>query len=273
MMGTRTLVAAVLIPLAVAAIYLGGYPYQAVIILLLAAAAWEYIHLLRKINLRPALVLTIAGVILLAAARALFGFSYLAALLTALIFLAAACHILEYERQDSRPATDFGSTLSILVYVGFLGSYLISLRALENGRWWTFVVLPTVWIADTAAYLVGTAFGKHKLAPKTSPNKTWEGYFGGVLAGIIASPGLTFLYNRAFQAGLEISILEGALLGLVVSAFIPLGDLTESLIKRQAGEKDSGTIFPGHGGVFDRLDSLLWAAPIGYYLISIFFLQ
>ncbi|TFG48017.1 MAG: CDP-archaeol synthase, partial [Anaerolineales bacterium] len=104
------------------------------------------------------------------------------------------------------------------------------------------------------------------------PNKTWEGYFAGILTGILGCLGLIALFNQVFDAGLKISTLEGALLGLAVSAFIPLGDLTESMIKRQAGEKDSGTIFPGHGGIFDRLDSLFWAAPIGYYLILHFFL-
>lgn len=272
-MGQRTIVAAIITPLALLAIYFGGYPYQAVIISLLVLAAWEYARLLKKIGHKPALVLILGGVFLLAGTRALFGFNYLAALVCALVFLAGAYHILAYERGDTSPAADFGASLSILIYVGILGPYLISLRDLEYGRWWTFVVLPTVWIADTAAYLVGSAFGKHKLAPKTSPNKTWEGYFAGVLAGVLSSPGLVLLFNQVFGAGLPIGFLEGALLGLAVSALIPLGDLTESMIKRQAGEKDSGTIFPGHGGVFDRLDSLFWAAPIGYYLISILFLS
>jgi phosphatidate cytidylyltransferase len=157
--------------------------------------------------------------------------------------------------------------------VGLLGPYLISLRSLEHGRWWTLVVLPTVWIADSAAYLIGSAWGKKKLAPRTSPNKTWEGYLAGVLFGTLSSPALLFFYNQAFHAQILISPLQGALLGLAVSVFIPLGDLTESMIKRQADQKDSGTIFPGHGGVFDRLDSLFWAAPISYYLILHLFLQ
>jgi phosphatidate cytidylyltransferase len=273
MLGKRTLVAAIIIPLALGAIYVGGYLYQALIILLLAAAAWEYTRLLKKINLDTPLLLILGGVVILGTVRALFDFNYLAAVLSALIMLAAAYHIFDYERRDTHPAVDFGATLSILFYIGFLGPYLISLRGLENGRWWTFVVLPTVWIADTAAYLIGSAWGKHKLAPKTSPHKTWEGYFAGVAAGVISSPLLILLFNRFFQAGIAITFLEGAMLGLAIAAFIPLGDLTESMIKRQAAEKDSGSILPGHGGIFDRLDSLFWAAPIGYYLILHLFLQ
>ena len=119
--------------------------------------------------------------------------------------------------------------------------------------------------------MVGSTIGKHKLAPKTSPHKTWEGYWAGVITGVLGSMGLLTLYNQVFNAGLDISLLEVGLLGLVISALIPLGDLTESLIKRQAGEKDSGGIFPGHGGFFDRLDSFFWAAPIGYFLVIYLF--
>ncbi|HDD55853.1 MAG TPA: hypothetical protein ENG59_06395 [Chloroflexi bacterium] len=266
-MGQRTIVAAILTPLAVIAIYLGGIVYSIVIIMLLAAAAWEYSQLLKKVALHPCIPLILGGVILLSVFRALFDFDYLAATLTGMIFGGAIYHIYQFERGDTQPSADFGATLSALFYIGFLGSYLISLRGLADGRWWTFLVLPTVWIADTGAYLVGSTIGKHKLAPKTSPNKTWEGYLAGVITGVLGSLGLLALYNQVFQAGLAISTLEAALLGLAISAFIPLGDLTESFIKRQAGEKDSGSIFPGHGGVFDRLDSLFWAAPIGYYLI------
>ena len=91
-------------------------------------------------------------------------------------------------------------------------------------------------------------------------------HFFGVLAGI----GFLILFNRVFEAGLDITIMESALLALTLSALSPLGDLTESLIKRTAGQKDSGTIFPGHGGAFDRIDSMFWTAPIAYYLILTF---
>lgn len=268
----RTLVAAILLPLAVLAIYFGGFLYSIFIILFLAGAAWEYGQLLKKIDLNPSLPLIVAGVVLLGVQRWLFQFEYQGLTLAGLIFLAATYHIYQFEKGDTNPSADFSATLSIIFYVGFLGPYLISLRSLADGLWWTFLVLPTVWIADTGAYLIGSTIGKHKLAPKSSPHKTWEGYLAGVITGVLGAIGLISLYNQVFQAGLPISVLEAGLLGLVISALIPLGDLTESLIKRQAGEKDSGSIFPGHGGFLDRLDSFFWAAPIGYYLIFHFFL-
>ena len=268
----RIVVTAIIIPLAIFVIYFGSYIYQITIITLLAIAAWEYIKLLKKIELNPAIPLVILGVILLPLIRALVQFNYGSATLTLLIFGIAAYHIIQYERTDSNPSADFSASLSVILYIGFLGSYLISLRSLPDGMWWTFLTLPTVWIADSGAYLIGSAFGKHKLATKTSPNKTWEGYFGGILTGILGAIGLLLLYQNTFQAGLTISLLEAGFLGLIISAAIPLGDLTESMIKRQASSKDSGTLFPGHGGIFDRLDSLFWAAPIGYYLILHIFL-
>lgn len=263
----RTIVTFIIVPLALLVIYFGGYLYQAVIILLLCLAAWEYDSLLQKVNLQPALPLAIFGVLLLGLARSLYQFSNSSAILVLLLFLLCTWHIIHHEKGAPSPGADFGASISIIIYIGFLGSYLISLRNLPNGMWWSYLVLPTVWIADTGAYLLGSTIGKNKLAPKTSPNKTWEGYFGGLIFGSLASLGMVLLFERVFDAGLSISPVQGALLGLVISAFIPLGDLTESMIKRPAGEKDSGNIMPGHGGFFDRLDSLFWAAPIGYYLI------
>ncbi len=270
--GTRTLVTLIIIPLAVLFIYLGSWIYAAIIIGLLVIAAWEYIKLLRMIGLQPALPLVLAGVILLGTSRVLFQLDYSSAILAGFLMAIAAYHIIDFEKGASNPAGDFGASISVLLYIGFLGAYLVSLRSLPNGIWWTFLALPIVWIADSGAYLIGSSIGKHKLAPKTSPNKTWEGYLGGMLFGILGGVGLLSLYNQVLDAGLEITILETVILALVISALIPLGDLTESMIKRAAGVKDSGAIFPGHGGIFDRIDSLFWAAPIAYYLIFLFFL-
>jgi phosphatidate cytidylyltransferase len=271
-MGQRTIVAAILLPIAVAAIQFGGAAYSVFILLFLIIAAWEYSKLLIKVELQPSTPLILGGVILLVVLRSFFQFQYLAAALTGLIFIGAFIHIILFERGDAKPATNFGATLSVLIFVGFLGAYLISLRSLPDGRWWTFLVLPTVWIADTGAYLVGSTIGKHKLAPKTSPNKTWEGYFAGIFTGMLGAWGLLVLYNQTFHANIPLSPWEAALLGAILSTFIPIGDLTGSFVKRQAEEKDSGMIFPGHGGALDRLDSLFLAAPIGYYLILHLFL-
>ena len=271
-LGRRSAVTFIIIPLAFLAIYLGGWVYSGLIIVLLIFAAWEYIKLLNLVKMYPALPLVLGGVFLLSLSRVIFKFNYSSALLTALLLSIAAYHINQYEKGETNPSADFGSSISVLLYIGFLGSFLISLRALPNGRWWTYLSLPIVWIADSGAYLIGSTIGKHKLASKTSPNKTWEGYVGGVLFGILGGIGLFLLYNRVFEAGLDISLVETALLSLIISAFIPFGDLTESMIKRTAGEKDSGNLLPGHGGIFDRIDSLIWAGPIAYYMILHLFL-
>lgn len=267
----RFIVTIIIVPLAILVIYYGGFLFQAVIILLLCLAAWEYNNLLEKVNIYPSLPVVILGVMALGLARSLAQFNHSSTLLVLFLFGLSAWHILQHEKGAPNPGADFAGSISILVYIGFLGAYLISLRDLPNGMWWSLIILPTVWIADSGAYLLGTTIGKNKLAPKTSPNKTWEGYFGGLIFGSLGSMGLIVLYEQVFNAGLTIAPLQGAMLGFVISAFIPLGDLTESLIKRPAGEKDSGNIFPGHGGFFDRLDSLFWAAPIGYYLVQILF--
>ena len=270
-MRQRTIVAAIITPIAIFFIHLGGYYYLGLITVLLVITAWEYIKLLSIIDLKPAGPLIITGVILLTLSRFFFNFSYNSVLLTLLLFGTAAYYILQHERNIGNPATDFGATLSVLLYIGFLGPYLISLRILPDGKWWTFLVLPIVWFADSGAYLIGTHFGKHKLAARTSPHKTWEGYFGGILVGVLSGIGLTYFYQQVFSAGIDITLLEAAFLALIISAAIPLGDLTESMIKRQASSKDSGNLLPGHGGLFDKLDSQFWAAPIGYYLFLYLF--
>jgi phosphatidate cytidylyltransferase len=119
----------------------------------------------------------------------------------------------------------------------------------------------TVWITDTGAYFVGKPLGRHKLAPHISPGKTWEGAAGGQLAGLIAVIGLT----EAF--GLDVDIVHVVALGLIVPTVAQIGDLAESALKRGLGVKDSSGLVPGHGGVLDRLDSLLFAAPTVYWYL------
>jgi len=128
-----------------------------------------------------------------------------------------------------------------------------SAMGLEPGARLVLAILLTTWAGDTAAYFVGRSFGRHKLAPRISPGKTWEGAVANVVASIVAALGLAHLVHLGVVCGLTI--------GLAVGVLGQAGDLLESAIKRRAGVKDSGTLFPGHGGILDRIDSLMLPAP------------
>ena len=159
-----------------------------------------------------------------------------------------------------------------MLYVGWLGAYLISLRNLPDGMGWFLVSLPSIWAADSGAYFYGRVYGRHKLSPRLSPKKTWEGYIAGVITGVLI--GLAFGAIAGTQLPSSgITSFKGGILGLVLSVVTPLGDLGESMIKRQFGVKDSSNLFPGHGGAFDRIDSWIWGAIISYYIITGFFIS
>jgi len=146
-----------------------------------------------------------------------------------------------------------------ILYVGWLLSLLVTLR-IEAGREWVFLALFTTFGSDTAAYFIGKAFGRHKLAPGISPGKTWEGAIAGVFGGVIIS--LLFILSTPLQ--LPLGYGQAVLLGVLISVFGQLGDLAESLLKRNAGVKDSGGLMPGHGGLLDRMDSVVLAGVVVY---------
>ncbi len=173
-------------------------------------------------------------------------------------------HLIAYERGSNNSATDFAISLAGLAYLGILGPHLISLRLLPEGLWWFMLIMPVAWLADSGAFFIGSRFGKHRMAPRLSPKKSWEGYFGGIVTGILA--GILFSYLWGFVSP-AMSICRGIIVGVVLSVFPTLGDLGESMLKRQFGVKDSGNLLPGHGGALDRVDSWIWAAAIGYYLV------
>jgi len=245
-------------------IYFGGIPYVLFILVTLGIAAWEYWQLFKKCGYNPSAVLIVGGAVALIAQRALFGFAGAEILLSLLLLAATTYHLVDYERGRDQAATDFGITLGGFFYIGWLGAYLVSLRGLPEGKWWVLLVLPAVWLADAGAYLFGSWLGRHPLSPRLSPKKTWEGYFGGLLFGLLGGAFLAGLWHLMSP---PVTALHGALMGLFLAVLTPLGDLGESMFKRQAGQKDSSNIIPGHGGIFDRYDSWLWAAVLGYYLI------
>lgn len=265
----RLITAAVLIPLTITFFFLGGWYYLFFITVFLTIAAWEYWQIFQKGGFSPNAPLLFASIIFLSFLRFQYGFLGSDIILAAAVMIALAFHTLSFELGNENSSIDFGITLGGILYLGWLGGYFISLRFLPNGLWWILLVIPAVSIADSGAYFIGSKYGKNKMSPKVSPKKTWEGYLGGVIFSLIGGAFLGMLLHN--QAP-EITTVNGLILGTVMGIITPLGDLGESMLKRQFHIKDSSTLLPGHGGFMDRIDSMLWAACIGYYLIIWFFI-
>jgi phosphatidate cytidylyltransferase len=168
-------------------------------------------------------------------------------------------------RRVSRAALvrDLGSGAFVVLYVLFLGSFFVLLTAHDGGQWWTLAALIIVVSVDTGAYVSGLLLGKHKMVPSISPNKTWEGFIGSMIVAIVAG-----VLTAMLMLGQPWWV--GVIMGIVLALTGTVGDLTESLIKRDLGIKDISTWLPGHGGMLDRLDSILPSAAVAYALFIIF---
>lgn len=162
--------------------------------------------------------------------------------------------------------TDVMKAFFTFIYVAVLLSFILRIRAMEAGLLLAFFVLISSWINDIFAYFVGSAIGKHKFSPKVSPNKSVEGFVGGVLgAGLIG-----FLYGVVFDKYIPFSSLYCGMLAALGAIPAVIGDLVASAIKRDNNIKDYSNLIPGHGGIVDRIDSILFTAPIIYYLVELF---
>jgi phosphatidate cytidylyltransferase len=268
-MPKRVLTALGLAAVGLPAIIYGGVFYFLLIAIVLAGCAWEYVRMFRAVHYEPNQIVTIGSVLVLATARFFFVQAAIP-LLVLSILLAMGIHILAYERGRDQAPVDFAVTVTGIVYLGWLGSYLLDLRQLSQGLWWLLIILPIIWAGDTGAYSIGAVYGKHKMTPRLSPKKSWEGYFAGLVTSVIIGAFFAWAFSSQGPAPLQglITPLQGSFLGLVIGALAPLGDLGESMFKRQGGLKDSSNIFPGHGGFFDRIDSWIWGAALGYFIIQ-----
>ena len=269
----RVATAIVAVPLVLVLAWVGGFWFLGFTLLLVVLALREFNLLLESKGLLPHWTAGMAAVLLapLAAFQRLrtgrLQEWHLGALITLLVI---GVLLAELRRGAGRHAiANSAATLLGVFYVGWLGTHLVLLRELPwavgqpyaKGAAYAILPLVMVWCCDTAAYGVGRIFGRRRLMPEVSPKKTAEGAWAGLLASI----GGAFLARATFAKFLSVG--DAAIVGFLVGVFGQLGDLVESLLKRDLDAKDTSTLIPGHGGVLDRFDSLFFAAPVVYYYL------
>jgi len=270
----RVFTALVLIPLVLVLVFLGPrwqWLFTMAVAAVAALAAWEFLSLAQKAGATPPRIAVLLAIVALFASYFEWPFQTAATLGILSLCLLVYC---TFFRPVEQLMADASASIFCLLYIGFT---LISLPALRenpegNGPSLVTFLLCAVWAGDTAALYVGRAWGRHKLAPTLSPNKTWEGTFGSVGGSLLSTGillGLAQLMQRWDVGWLSYS--GGAWwywmgLAVVVNVAAQVGDLAESALKRSAGVKDSGSLLPGHGGVLDRIDALLIAAPVLWYV-------
>ncbi len=260
----RLLIAAILVPIFILFAWMGNWPFAILVAIIITMAAFELWQLFRKGGFAPSLVLMLVFISLAIILRHLLNFQFSDLLFSVLVLAAMFYHVLEYQKDGKNSAINFFLTLGGPLYLGWLGAYAVSIRNMDNGLYWILLVIVIIVIADTGAYAIGRKFGRHKMFPRVSPQKSWEGYIAGIVTGILAGWGVAALWHGFIPAILPV---HGIILGVVISILAPMGDFGESMLKRYFNVKDSGTILLDHGGFLDRIDSILWAITIGYYLI------
>ncbi len=268
MLQTRVKTALILLILGLSAIYLNNWFYFAFITILLTLASREYCQIYQNGGYHPSTLIVLISVFLFTLFRYLFSFQGSDILLAFVFLVSMTFHTIQYEKGKTTGAIDLALTLGAVLYFGWIGGYFISIMTLSGGQWWLLLTIAIIAFADSGAYFIGKKFGKRQFAPRTSPKKTWEGYFAGVFFGIVGGALVGLLFNNFYQ---PINLYNGLIIGIIVSVFTPLGDLGESMIKRQFCIKDSSNLLPGHGGAMDRIDTWVWGVCLSYYLIIWFF--
>ena len=267
MLGTRILTAVILIPLVLAALFLlapVGWGTVSLVLVGFAASEWAslagYARSAQTLFVAATVAIGIAVLILLAAGD---GSRWAGVVLVTcgaatVFWVIVAPPWLAFRW---KPAS--GVALAVVGWVALTGAWVALVALQARSPWLVLAAMAIVWIADTAAYFAGRAFGKHKLAPQVSPGKTWEGVYGGLAAVAIYALALTPFAEAAGRSAALTPLAVGIWVAcaLALAALSVEGDLFESLLKRNAGVKDSGRILPGHGGILDRIDALLAAMP------------
>jgi phosphatidate cytidylyltransferase len=266
----RAVIALTLGPLALYLIYLGGLYYFVPLAIILLLATVEYGQLVRRVGWLPStIILSLSSLLFYASAQ--WGTTTTTSfLLVASQMAAMAYGLWLYEsRQDGLALPSWLSMVAGIVLLGWLASHFFYLRGIETMAWqWTTLAFAGTWLVDSAAYVVGkflagNVLGKHRLSPRLSPNKTVEGYAGGIILGTALTVFAAYL--------LQLPLWVALIVGLLIAVLSPIGDLGISLLKREAGQKDSGRTFGSHGGALDRVDTLIWSISISFYVITLYY--
>jgi phosphatidate cytidylyltransferase len=257
---SRVVVTLVGLPVVLVIVWAGGWWLFSLAAIGAVLALHEYALMIR--SLRPVILAAYTGALLSLVGARIGGLEWTTAGFLSTIVLAFLLHWIATTRQSATVA--IASTVLGAGWVGLCLAHLLLLRGIpHNGELATFTVLLAVWAGDIGAFFAGRLIGRHKLAPALSPGKTWEGFLFGTAATVFVA--FVALYKQHY-----LSIPQSLVLGAVIAVAAPLGDLFESALKRDMQVKDSGRLLAAHGGVLDRIDSLLFAVVASYYLLRAF---
>lgn len=261
----RLIVAAIFIPLLLYVFQLGGVPFLVFVEAVIVLSVWEFFTLTKIKLYWWQKFLLIALAIFPPISNQYFEGRYLLESLLATMFLTTLPHT--FTKSLGEISRSIGLSFFGVLYLTLGLNSLILIRsgdvvAPELAGGWIIFLFAAIWIIDTAAYYVGVQLGKHKLSPAISPNKTVQGFAGGFLGAILAAGIFQFIFLK------EVGFIALIVPGLIIAFFGQLGDLVESIFKREMGVKDSSHLIPGHGGILDRFDSLVFAAPALYLYLK-----
>lgn len=258
-MATRLVVGLIGLAVVLGIAWIGGYAFVALALAAAVIGGHEYYTLLARGGYRPQMALGLLWIGLIVVGAAFPQWLPLDTVLTAGFLATLTVALWRVER----PEDLFLSTSAVAVYLGLMVHQVVLLRALDQGFWLLLLAFMITWGNDSVAYFTGVTLGRHRIWPRLSPKKTWE----GTIAGLVGAAAVAVLV--AWLSPLQMNLAGAALLGLVGGLLAFFGDLSISMLKRQVGAKDSGVFFPGHGGMLDRLDSLLFVLPFVYQAVRL----